>query len=73
MDLLQISEKRNEMQKQQRSIIESMEIPYSLAKEWIETERAYQIKLANIEASKQASIIKELSKEIQDLKRGIRS
>lgn len=73
MNLLQISEKRNEMHKEQRSIIGDMPVPYSLAKQWIETERAYQIKLANIEASKQASIIKDLSKEIADLKRGVRS
>jgi len=46
-------------------------IPAVLAKSWIETERAYQIKLANIESSKQASIIKQLSKENEDLKRGI--
>lgn len=52
MNLLQISEKRNEMHKEQRSIIGDMPVPYSLAKQWIETERAYQIKLANIEASK---------------------
>lgn len=73
MNLIEISAKRNEMQQQQRSIIGDMPIPYSLAKQWIETERAYQIKLANIEASKQASIIKDLSKEIADLKKGIRS
>ena len=72
MNLIELSTKRNEMQQQQRSIIEDMEIPYSLAKEWIETERAYQIKLANIEAAKQASIIKQLLKENQDLQRGIR-
>lgn len=69
MSLLQISEKRNEMQKQQRSIIGELPIPYSLAKDWIETERAYQIKLANIEAAKQASIIKDLTKEIENLKK----
>ena len=61
------------MHKEQRSIIGDMPVPYSLAKQWIETERAYQIKLANIEASKQASIIKDLSKEIADLKRGIKA
>lgn len=73
MNLIEISAKRNEMQQQQRSIIGDMPVPYSLAKQWIETERAYQIKLANIEASKQASIIKDLSKEIADLKRGIKA
>lgn len=73
MNLLQISEKRSEMHKEQRSIIGDMPVPYSLAKQWIETERAYQIKLANIEASKQASIIKDLSKEIADLKKGIKA
>ena len=73
MNLVELSAKRNEMQQQQRSIIGDMPVPYSLAMQWIETERAYQIKLANIESSKQASIIKQLSKENEDLKRGIRS
>lgn len=73
MSLLEISEKRNEMQKQQRSIIGDMPIPYSLAKDWIETEKSYQIKLANIEATNQARIIKEQAKTIEDLRRGIRA
>ena len=73
MSLLEISEKRNEMQKQQRSIIGDMPIPYSLAKDWIETEKSYQIKLANIEAANQARIIKEQAKTIEDLRRGIRA
>lgn len=73
MDLLQISEERNKVQKQMKSIVGDMPVPYSLAQRWVETERAYQIKLANIEASKQASIIKDLSKEIADLKRGVSS
>lgn len=61
------------LHKEQRSIIGDIPVPYSLAKQWIETERAYQIKLANIEASKQANIIKDLTKEIADLKRGVRA
>lgn len=73
MSLLEIAEKRNEMQKQQRSIIGDMQIPYSLAKDWIETEKSYQIKLANIEATNQARIIKEQAKTIEDLRRGIRA
>ena len=73
MTLIDISEKRNEMQKEQRSIIGDMPIPYSLAKEWIETEKAYQIKLANIESANQARIIKEQAKTIEDLRRGIRA
>ncbi|UNM95528.1 hypothetical protein MMG00_09875 [Ignatzschineria rhizosphaerae] len=73
MNIIELSAKRKEMQQHQRSIIGDIEIPYSLAKEWIETERAYQIKLANIESAKQASIIKQLSKENADLKKGIRA
>lgn len=73
MQLLKLSERRNEMHQQQKSILDSMDVPYSLVKEWIETERNYQIHLANIEASKQARIIKELSKEIKYLKRGVKS
>ena len=73
MDLLQISEERNEVQKQMKSIVGDMPVPYSLAQRWIETERAYQIKLANIEATNQARIIKEQAKTIEDLRRGIRA
>lgn len=73
MNLVELSAKRNEMQQQQRSIIGDMPVPYSLAKQWIETERAYQIKLANIEATNQARIIKEQAKTIEDLRRGIRA
>ncbi len=73
MNLIELSTKRNEMQKQQRSIIGDMEIPYSLAKEWIETERAYQIHLTNIEASKLGKIIKEQAEIIKDLRRGVKA
>ena len=72
MTLRELAERRNEMREKMQSIIGEMDIPYSLARHWVETERAYQIKMANIEASKQSKIIKQLSNEIRDLKMWIR-
>lgn len=72
MKLLQIAQERNEVQKQMQSMVGNMAVPFSLAERWVKTESAYQIKLANIESSKQASIIKSLTQEIEDLKRGVK-
>lgn len=73
--LIKFAELRNNMKEQMKNYEEKagISVPYELVKHWLQTEREYQIHLANIEAAKQASIIKELSKEIQDLKRGVRS
>lgn len=73
MTLAEIAKERNEMQQQQKSMLDDMQIPWALAKKWLETEKAYQIKLANIESAKQCQIIKEQAKQIEDLKRGIKA
>ncbi|UNM96054.1 hypothetical protein MMG00_12770 [Ignatzschineria rhizosphaerae] len=73
MKLLELTEKRKEMQIEinNRSTLADMPIPYALAVKWLETEREYQIHLANLEASKLAGIIKEQANIIKDLQRGI--
>ncbi len=70
--LVDITNERNEMREKLRNPIDDLQVPYAVAKRWIKTEQRYQIKLANMEASRLQGIIKEQAKEIEDLKRGIK-
>lgn len=72
--LMKFAEQRNSMKDQMKQYENKSDIaiPYELVKHWLQTEKEYQIHLANIEAAKLYSIIKEKDRIIKDLERGVR-
>lgn len=72
--LIKFAELRNNMKEQMKNYEEKagISVPYELVKHWLQTEKEYQIHLANIEAAKLYSIIKEKDQIIRDLERGVR-